>query len=62
MAWLIDTNVLSELRRKRPDARVTTWVQARPRASLFVSVLTLGEIRKGIEALPAGARKQTLGD
>ena len=45
MSYLIDTNVLSELRRKQPDPNVVAWMQARPRQSLFLSVLTLGEIR-----------------
>ena len=49
MSYLIDTNVISELRRKQPDANVVAWVAARSTQSLFVSVLTLGEIRKGIE-------------
>ena len=48
MSYLIDTNVLSELRRKQPDANVVAWFKQRPRQSLYLSVLTLGEIRKGI--------------
>ena len=44
MSYLIDTNVLSELRRKQPDARVVAWMQTRPRSALYLSVLTLGEI------------------
>lgn len=51
MSYLIDTNVLSELRRKQPDAKVVAWLQQRPRQSLYLSVLTLGEIRKGIARL-----------
>lgn len=62
MAYLIDTNVLSELRRKQPDERVVAWMQDRPRQSLFLSVLTLGEIRKGIERLDDLARRQKLLD
>ena len=49
MSYLIDTNVLSELHRKQPDPQVVTWLQARPPQSLFLSVLTLGEIRKSID-------------
>ena len=45
MSYLIDTNVLSELRRRDPDPRVVAWLQQRPRQALFLSVLTLGEIR-----------------
>lgn len=62
MSYLIDTNVLSELRRKQPDQRVVAWIQARPTQSLFLSVLTLGEIRKGLERLPDSARRQDLLD
>ncbi|OGB34522.1 MAG: recombinase [Burkholderiales bacterium RIFCSPLOWO2_12_FULL_61_40] len=51
MSYLIDTNVLSELRRKQPDANVVAWLHQRPRQSLYLSVLTLGEIRKGIARL-----------
>lgn len=49
MSYLVDTNVLSELRRKSPDPHVVRWFDQRPARMLFVSVLTLGEIRKGIE-------------
>ena len=62
MRYLIDTNVLSELRKKRPNSSVALWMQDRPRQSLYLSVLTLGEIRKGVEQLPASARRQTLFD
>ena len=65
MSYLIDTNVLSELRRKQPDANVVAWFRQRPRQSLYLSVLTLGEIRKGIARLdeaPRSSRRQTLND
>lgn len=62
MSYLIDTNVLSELRRKQADARVVAWMQARPRQSLYLSVLSLGEIRKGIEGVADAAFRQTLTD
>lgn len=62
MSYLIDTNVLSELRRKQADARVVAWMQARPRQSLYLSVLSLGEIRKGIEGVADAAFRQTLSD
>ena len=62
MSYLLDTNVLSELRRKRPDPRVVKWFEDRPRALLYLSVLTLGEIRKGIESLQETQRKQVLID
>ncbi len=62
MSYLIDTNVLSELRRNAPDASVLSWFQKRPPASLYLSVLTLGEIRKGIELLTDGKRQLALRD
>ena len=62
MSYLIDTNVLSELRRKAPDARVVAWFLQRPAATLYLSVLTLGEIRKGIDVLPDEARRLPLLD
>lgn len=62
MSYLIDTNVLSELRRKQANARVVAWMQARPRQSLYLSVLSLGEIRKGIEGVADAAFRQTLAD
>ena len=61
MSYLVDTNVLSELRRKQPQPKVVAWFAQRPRQTLYLSVLTLGEIRKGIERLEA-ARQQPLLD
>lgn len=60
MTYLVDTNVLSELRRVAPDPAVVAWFEKCPSASLYLSVLTLGEIRKGIEMLANGKRKRTL--
>lgn len=62
MSYLIDTNVLSELRRREPDAKVVQWFSNRPASTLYLSVLTLGELRKGIDALPETSRKLTLLD
>ena len=66
MSYLIDTNVISELRRKQPDENVVAWLAVRSTQTLFVSVLTLGEIRKGIETLGNDsvdtARRQALSD
>ena len=62
MSYLIDTNVLSELRRKQPSPAVVAWVQARPASTLYISVLTLGELRKGIATLGDGAKQQALLD
>lgn len=60
MTYLIDTNVLSELRRKTPAPEVMRWFAQRPAASLYLSVLTLGEIRKGVESLTDATRKAAL--
>lgn len=60
MSYLLDTNVVSELARPRPDARVVRWFRGVPDESLHVSVLTLGEIRSGIERLPSGAKREKL--
>lgn len=57
MSYLVDTNVLSELRRKAPDPAVRRWFSQRPAGTLYISVLTLGEIRKGIEALADAQRR-----
>lgn len=62
MSYLIDTNVLSELRRKSPDAGVVDWFSQRPPTTLHLSVLTLGEIRKGIEGVNDETRRQSLID
>jgi toxin FitB len=56
--WLLDTNILSELRRPRPDPRVLTFIASQPLDSLFVSTVTLAEIRFGIE-LTADARHRS---
>lgn len=48
--YLLDTNVVSETRKKRPNSGVTTFLAAADSAELFLSVLTLGELRKGVEA------------
>lgn len=62
MSYLIDTNVLSELRRREPDVKVVDWMAARPATTLYLSVLTLGELRKGIEGVAEGNRKRRLLD
>jgi predicted nucleic acid-binding protein len=62
MSYLVDTNVLSELRRLRPNAAVVSWVAARPVATLYLSVLTLGEIRKGVQAVADPIHRQRLLD
>ena len=60
--WLLDTNVLSELRRSRPDAGVLAFITARALDELYVSVVTLAEIRFGIEISADAARRAELND
>lgn len=54
--------MLSELRRKSPDPGVVDWFSQRPPTTLHLSVLTLGEIRKGIEGIADEVRRQSLID
>ncbi len=58
--FLLDTNVLSELVRPKPDPGVVRWIENAEEPLLFLSVLTLGEIRKGIMGLAAGAKRARL--
>lgn len=51
MSFLLDTNVVSEIRRKAPDPGVAAWFASVPADKLFLSVLVVGEIRQGIERL-----------
>jgi toxin FitB len=59
-AFLLDTNVISELLKPKPEPKVTTWIDATDEELLFLSVLTLGEIRKGVVLLPRSARRTSL--
>ena|SRR3990167_5453218 len=60
MSYLLDTNVISELIRTKPNLKVVNWIKSVPDDSLFVSVLSFGEIRKGIEKLPETKKKEKL--
>ena len=51
MSFLLDTNVVSEIRKKVPHPRVLGWFASVPASGLFLSVLVVGEIRQGIERL-----------
>jgi predicted nucleic acid-binding protein len=53
-SWLLDTDVVSELRKPNCDARVKAWSEGQSPSSLFLSRITIAEIRYGIERLPAG--------
>jgi toxin FitB len=58
--FLLDTNCVSEVVRIKPDPHVTEWMQAADESLLYVSVLTLGKIRKGLSGLAQGKRRTRL--
>lgn len=60
--WLLDTNVLSELRRPKPDAKVVRFVSGQSLDLLYVSVVTFAEIRYGIELVKDVTRRMELND
>ena len=60
--WLLDTNVISELRRPRPNARVRAFVAKQALEDLFVSSVTFAEIRYGIETIGDPIRRAELND
>lgn len=60
--WLLDTNVISELQRARPHARVRAFVASRPLEELFISTIAFAEIRYGIETVADPSRRSELTD
>ena len=58
--FLLDTNCISELVRPKPEQRVMEWMDAADETMLYLSVLTVGEIRKGLAGLPQGKRRTRL--
>jgi hypothetical protein len=58
--WLLDTNVLSELRRPKPERKVLAFIAAQPLDLLYVSAVTLAEIRFGIERASGATRRAEL--
>jgi hypothetical protein len=60
VSYLLDTNVVSEMARSRPEQSVTDWFTGVADEALYLSVLTLGELRKGVEMLPAGSKRERL--
>lgn len=60
MNYLLDTNVVSELVSKQPNPRVLEWVDSIDPACLFLSVITIGEIQKGISRLDESPRRNDL--
>ncbi|MEO9150594.1 MAG: type II toxin-antitoxin system VapC family toxin [Burkholderiaceae bacterium] len=60
--WLLDTNVISELRRLQPEPNVVAFIAAQPLDHLFLSTVTLAEIRFGIERVADVSRRAELND
>ena len=58
--FLLDTNIPSEFSRAQPEPRVVQWLEARAAESLFLSAVTIGEIRRGLAMLPDGQRRTRL--
>jgi predicted nucleic acid-binding protein len=60
--WLLDTNILSELRRPKPEPKVLTFIAAQPLERLYVSAVTFAEIRFGIERVTDASKRAELHD
>lgn len=57
---LLDTNVVSEPMRPSPEARVSDWIDAQPLETLYLSAMTVAELRAGVALLPTGKRRTAL--
>lgn len=57
---LLDTNVISEPLRPSPEARVSDWIDAQPLETLYLSAMTVAELRAGVALMPAGKRRTVL--
>lgn len=60
MSYLLDTCIISELISKQPNQGVVTWIDTQLESELYLSVITFGEITKGIHKLPPSARRDDL--
>ena len=58
--FLLDTNIPSEIIRSRPDSRVNDWIRAQDDETLHLSVITVGELRKGLTTMPESKRRSQL--
>jgi len=54
---ILDTNVLSALMRQTPDQKVVVWLDRQPRTSIWISSVTVLEVRFGLQIIPAGKRR-----
>ncbi|QPB72688.1 PIN domain-containing protein [Xylella fastidiosa] len=57
---LLDTNVVSEPLRYTPDVRIIAWIDAQPLETLYLSAMTVAELRSGVALLPIGKRREAL--
>lgn len=60
MSWLLDTNVISEWTKPSPAPAVVRWLDAQLESTLFLSVVTFAELRRGVALLPEGPRRDAL--
>jgi predicted nucleic acid-binding protein len=60
MSYLLDTCAISEFTKRQPEPKMVQWLASADELSLYLSVITVGEIRKGIARLPDSQRKQAL--
>jgi tRNA(fMet)-specific endonuclease VapC len=58
--YLLDTNVISELVARQPDPAVLAWIEALDQTAVYLSVITIGEIHRGIERLPDSTKRDRL--
>ncbi len=58
--FLVDTNIVSEAARDKPEPRVVQWLRDQPNSDLFLAAVSLGELIRGAERLPLGPRRQRL--
>jgi toxin FitB len=62
MKYILDTNIISEAINKQPNQQVMSWLRRMDSQELYLSVVTIGEIKKGVEKLPDSPRKETIKD
>ncbi|MFO8112672.1 MAG: type II toxin-antitoxin system VapC family toxin [Desulfosalsimonadaceae bacterium] len=60
MNYLLDTCLIAELAKSKPDKKVVDWVLSENETSFYISVLTFGELHKGVEKLPESEKKEEL--
>ncbi|MEM9777580.1 MAG: type II toxin-antitoxin system VapC family toxin [Chloroflexota bacterium] len=58
MSWLLDTNILSEMVKERPNQGVISWIDSQTNADLFLSTITIAEIERGVNRLPQSQKRK----